>query len=363
MKNNKKYFLTGGLLLSTLILSLAGIFQSNYILPDFSDEEASVEAYLPFVTFLENIHTHDISFVSPFDRGNDCPEEEDDLCDISPQGTQEMPLVTTPHITISDSKTYKETLVAKAAFLEKIGVKNACDFINQGIPAYQNMTAVTLADLGATPKDVSYFQNAYHPPKTYPFTRVDDSYFEDAVFIGDSRTVGIENYAGIDNATFLCKTSLTIFDYDKKKITYEGQKTSIKDVLSHKQFKKIYLMVGINECGFTTTEKYFESYAAVVSDIRSLQPDALIFIEGNLSMTQKKSDESPKLNNPNLFFRNAAIKTLANQTNIFYIDINESTLCKDGVLIPDYTWDQIHIKAEYYPIWKDFLLTHGIVIS
>ena len=26
----------------------------------------------------------------------------------------------------------------------------------------------------------------------------------------------------------------------------------------------------------------------------------------------------------------------------------------------DYTWDQVHIKAQYYPIWKEFLLRHAI---
>lgn len=197
-------------------------------------------------------------------------------------------------------------------------------------------------------------------PQFYDFTTATDDYFADACFIGDSRTVGISQYAGIDNATFLCKTSLSIYDYEKPKITYEDAKTSIHDVLSEKQFAKIYLMVGINECGTGTPETFYERYRDVVMDIRRLQPDALIFIQGNLFVTQKKSDDGDSITNENIAARNNLIATLANQKDIFYIDINESSLCDNGALVSDYTWDQVHVKAQYYPIWKDFLLHHAI---
>ena len=96
-------------------------------------------------------------------------------------------------------------------------------------------------------------------------------------------------------------------------------------------------------------------------DIRQLQPDALIFIEGNLFVTKEKSDQEQNITNENIQERNRLIATLANQKDIFYIDINDSTLCKDDALISDYTWDQVHIKAQYYSVWKEFLLEHAII--
>ncbi len=198
-------------------------------------------------------------------------------------------------------------------------------------------------------------------PQTYEFTAATDDYFADACFIGDSRTVGISQYAGIENATFLCKTSLTIYDYEKPKISYDDTTMSIHDILSETQFAKIYLMVGINECGTGTPESFYERYRDVVTDIRKLQPQALIFIQGNLFVTQQKSDDGDSITNENIAARNSLIATLANQKDIFYIDINESSLCDEGALVSDYTWDQVHVKAQYYPIWKDFLLQHAIV--
>jgi len=199
--------------------------------------------------------------------------------------------------------------------------------------------------------------------QTYEFTTATEDYFADACFIGDSRTVGISQYAGIENATFLCKTSLTIYDYEKPKLTFNEEKMSIKDILTENQFAKIYLMVGINECGTGTPESFFERYREVVNDIRKLQPNALIFIQGNLFVTQSKSEESDSINNENIAARNALIATLANQKDIFYIDVNESSLCEEGALVPDYTWDQVHIKAQYYPVWKDYLLQHAIITN
>lgn len=195
---------------------------------------------------------------------------------------------------------------------------------------------------------------------TLEFSTVTDEYFNDACFIGDSRTVGISQYSGIKNATFLCKTSLSIYDFDKPKITYESKKTSIQQVLSDKKFAKIYLMVGINECGIGTPESFFETYKSVVEEIRFLQPEAIIYLEGNLLVTDSKSNDKTKVTNENIITRNRLISTLANQNDIFYIDINESELCENGALISAYTWDQVHIKAQYYSIWKDFLLSHAI---
>lgn len=199
-------------------------------------------------------------------------------------------------------------------------------------------------------------------PETYEFSTVSDEYFKDAVFIGDSRTVGIHHFSGIKNATFLCATSLTIYDYDKPKIEYNNISTSIRDVLKRQQFGKVYIMLGINECGYGSTEDYFKIYKNVIDDIRLLQPNSLIFVESNLLVTQKQSERSSSINNKRLSERNEAISELANQKDIFYININESSLCKDNALIDEYTWDNIHIKAQYYPIWKEFLLEHAIII-
>ncbi len=69
---------------------------------------------------------------------------------------------------------------------------------------------------------------------------VDDDWFDDAVFIGDSRTVGLRDYGGLDNATFYASTGLGIYDmWTEKFCEVDGEKTTLEDALSRRQFGKI----------------------------------------------------------------------------------------------------------------------------
>ena len=197
------------------------------------------------------------------------------------------------------------------------------------------------------------------------FTHVDKEYFADAVFIGDSRTQGLYEYSDLaDVATFYSKTSLTVYNlFEKPKdfIREGDEKLTLEQALSRHQFKKVYLMIGINEMGTGTAESFFEAYARAVYKIRELQPDAIIFVQGIMRVAGQKNASDPVFNNTNVNIRNVEIATLANGKDIFYIDVNEAVCDENGNLHADWTFDQIHLKAKYYQIWEDFLMEHGIV--
>lgn len=202
--------------------------------------------------------------------------------------------------------------------------------------------------------------------KLLEFETVTENYFDDALFIGDSRTVGIKKYTDLGNASFYSETGMSIYNiFDKKLLepTISDEKKSLEDVLTENTYGKIYLMVGINELGRGTADTYFAEYSKVIERIRQLQPEAIIFIEGNMNVTKEKSDNDPIFNSVNIGIRNAKIAALANQKDIFYIDINEAVTDDEGYLMDEYTFDDVHLKAKYYSIWKEFLLAHGIVVS
>lgn len=202
-------------------------------------------------------------------------------------------------------------------------------------------------------------------PETYEFCRVEEDYFDDALFIGDSRTQGLLEYGGIeDRATFYCQTSLTVYDLfakEKAFIREEGEKLTLTQALERHQFGKIYLMIGINEMGTGTPESFFEEYARAVYRIRELQPDAILFVQGIMRVAGEKNASDPIFNNTNINIRNVEIATLEDRKDIFYIDVNEVVCDESGNLYGDWTFDQIHLKAKYYQVWKEFLLDHGIV--
>lgn len=199
----------------------------------------------------------------------------------------------------------------------------------------------------------------------YSFQTVTEDYFNDAVFIGDSRTVGLFEYGGMEErADFFAKISLTIYDVFTEPVAKDettGRKITIEEALSKKQYGKVYLMLGINELGTGTTESFMEEYRKVVARLRELQPEAVIYVEGIMRVTGTKNEEDPIFNNTNINEKNAEIAKLADNKDIFYIDVNEVVCDAEGNLNAEYTIDEVHLKAKYYEIWKQFLLEHGIV--
>ena len=82
------------------------------------------------------------------------------------------------------------------------------------------------------------------------FTTVDASYFDDALFLGDSHTDGFHDYAGLGNATYFTKNGLTVKDIvEKSFIELDGKKVTLAEALGTRQFGKVYILLGINEIG------------------------------------------------------------------------------------------------------------------
>ncbi|MGN0377314.1 MAG: GDSL-type esterase/lipase family protein [Suilimivivens sp.] len=193
---------------------------------------------------------------------------------------------------------------------------------------------------------------------SYEFTQVDESYFDDALFIGDSRTVGLRDYTDLsEHAQFYCETSLTIYKVLEE--DFKGLGT-IVEALEANDYGKIYIMVGINELGQGTTEDFMGKYTEVVDAIHELEPEAKIIIQGIMRVSGEKNAGDAIFNNSNINARNNAIATLADNETVFYIDVNEVVCDEEGNLKSDYTFDQIHLLGVYNDLWKQFLLSHGV---
>ncbi len=201
-------------------------------------------------------------------------------------------------------------------------------------------------------------------PETYEFTEVDDDYFTDALFIGDSRTVGLSEYCEPldERATFYSKVSLTIFTVmDKEFVKTDDGKISVDTALRENQFSKIYIMLGLNEIGTGDTEYFFNAYKEVIDRIIELQPDAIIYIQGIMHVTAEKASGDKNFNNEKINERNEAIAQLADQKKIFYIDMNEAVDDEDGNLDKSLSFDGVHLKASSYERWYEFLLHNATV--
>ncbi len=197
--------------------------------------------------------------------------------------------------------------------------------------------------------------------------RVESDYFSDALFLGDSRTVGLGQYGSLgDVATFYASTGMTIYKIFKSEIVEmpgQQEKITVDEALQHQSFNKIYIMMGINEMGSGTPESFAQTYGEVIARLQELQPEAIIYIQGILKVTKARSDKGDYINNEGIEARNAALSLLADGQKIFYLDVNQAVCDEDGALVKDYTFDGVHLKAKYISLWEEFLKDNAVLLD
>lgn len=231
-------------------------------------------------------------------------------------------------------------------------------------PATGEETGTSESVVGTETPDAATTDPTEEEPQEVVYHTVDDSYFDDAVFIGDSRTVGMYEYGGLEEtSTFYASTGLTIYKmFDSAIVSVPGQKKKItvEEALSEKQFAKIYLMIGINEMGTGTVESFMKAYGEAVQHLQELQPDAVIYLQAIMKVTTERSEQGDYITNEGIEARNAEIAKLADDRKIFFLDVNPLICDETGGMVASYTYDGVHLKAQYIPIWLDFLKEHAV---
>ncbi|MBQ0042347.1 MAG: hypothetical protein KBS85_03340 [Lachnospiraceae bacterium] len=214
----------------------------------------------------------------------------------------------------------------------------------------------------------AYYDDGFERPLTtrYPYVSIDSSYYDDALFIGDSRIEGLHDYGGLDNATFAYKTGVSVFKIQDETLTIakgtDYSKGSLYKACTGDKYKKIFIMIGVNELAKGYSYQYVNKYIEMINLIREYAPDAVIEIMGIMYLTQKYSDGSDYFNNDNINCRNTAmVRALPDDEKIIYLDMNECVSDETGgALNPELTKDGLHLSAQYYYLWADWLNEHGL---
>ena len=182
------------------------------------------------------------------------------------------------------------------------------------------------------------------------------------LFIGDSRTVGLMEYGKIKNAEFFADTGMSVYNIYKKRITVpKVGRVSLEKLLSKKKYDRIYVMLGITEGGYDFN-KTVGKYKSMIKFIMKKQPKAKIIIQANLHVTKKRSNSDKHINNKRINKFNKAIKKIADNKKIFYIDANVLFDDKDGNLDKKKTSDQVHPYAKYYTKWGKWIVDKTVTI-
>ncbi len=243
---------------------------------------------------------------------------------------------------------------------EKPAEEIAGDNSESGIASVEDAGYNTEAGLISGPNINVYVDPNVNYP--LPFSEVDESYFEDALFIGDSRLQGFGMYSGMPG-TFYAATGFQLSRYDSMEVVVtDSGKVPITQAMPYDSFTKIYIKVGLNEMG-GNENAFLSKYAELITWLRECEPRAIIYIHGLLPVTASKSSSDKVHNNTNVNARNESLKKLAMEQRAYYLDVGSALAGADGSLPAEMAADGIHLKAQYMDIWKQYLLSHAIVIE
>ena len=120
-------------------------------------------------------------------------------------------------------------------------------------------------------------------------------------------------------------------------------------------------MLGINELGYDF-EYIQKKYQETLEKIREIQKDAIIYLCANMHITEEHSRQDEIYNNENVNRVNEMICKLAQQENLYYIDVNELFDDENGCLSMEYSSDSFHVYGKYYMEWVDWLCTKAVTM-
>ncbi len=200
------------------------------------------------------------------------------------------------------------------------------------------------------------------PPeeKVYTFTNCEPSYFDDALFIGDSRTVGLKEYGMLTGADYFADVGMSLYKLDNVKAIIDEQEMTLDELLAAKDYGKIYLMIGINELGYDFNVNV-QKYNSLVEKLKNSEPEAVIYLCANMHVTKERSDSEELFNNTNIDRFNAEVKKMTDAKEFFYLDVNEVFDDAEGHLDEQYTVDDAHVLGKYYITWCEWLMTKAII--
>ena len=194
---------------------------------------------------------------------------------------------------------------------------------------------------------------------------VDNSYFDDAAFVGDSRTDGFMLYSGIGTGKNLTSNGLSIFKLaEKKALKIDGKKYTLLEALALEEYGKVYLSLGINELGIHNDKGFYNSYCAAIDAIRAVQPNAVIYIQGLIPLNEEQIEayngNKYNLTNDHLRVYNDLMKKAAEEKQVVFLDLYSEFADENGSLPEGVSRDGVHLKKDACRQWLEYLKTHTV---
>ena len=191
----------------------------------------------------------------------------------------------------------------------------------------------------------------------------DDSFFDNTVFLGDSRTEGFQLFSGMKHGDFFWARGMTVFragSEEYRVFEIDGQKYSMPEVLALKEYDNVYIMLGVNELGVSASS-YESGLRALLDRVLERQPEAVVYLQLMPPLNDslcRRNGLAGYINNENLSAFNEAIARTAEEKRVVLLNTAEVYTGEDGQLPADLAADGCHFALSAYTRWADYLRCH-----
>ena len=187
--------------------------------------------------------------------------------------------------------------------------------------------------------------------------QIPSGYYNNMLFIGDSRVQALMEYGNAEGMAYFCKEGMNIYDLDDERLDCDGMTgVTLEEVLAAKQYKRIYLMIGLNELGYNLNNNLNKDLEWV-DKIMEAQPDAQLVLCSILHVSSQHAIDYEYENNVNIDYINSGLRMIAEDRGILYLDENPLFDNASGDLDTTYSSDGCHPYASYVKKWVIWLAT------
>ncbi|MHB1150884.1 MAG: GDSL-type esterase/lipase family protein [Eubacteriales bacterium] len=197
-------------------------------------------------------------------------------------------------------------------------------------------------------------------------SKVDDTYFKNALFIGDSRTVGFCNFTAIAKYCYArvslnIKSVLTTEFIEDSSSGTTITRTVLETVKAYpKSFGKIYISFGVNEYSWAGTT-FIACYEYFINSLRDVLPEGVpIYVQSVLPVDENVSVKNGyHVNNNQLDDFNGLLADMAERLDVYFVNTAEAVTAEDSFSLPSgYASDGVHLNKSTCLKIQDYLLTH-----
>lgn len=203
-------------------------------------------------------------------------------------------------------------------------------------------------------------KNIVNPvPASSPLT---ETYFGKCFFVGDSISVGLADYQFVPVRNVFAELGMNIEKINTETITTVYGKLTAIDTIKAAQPENVYIMLGSNGIAWLSVPEMTEYYSKFIDDIKTGLPDAKIYILSVPPVTaERETAAKDPIQNSAIDAYNSELLKLADEKQIYYVDINTALKGNDGKFPSDMAEsDGMHFVKTTYSVMLDYILSHTV---